>query len=267
MLGTVPAVDRRTFLRAGTGSAVLGVAAGSGMAVAQALQPDPEEQEFACTGGGTCEVVWSVPTDARAVAVTFDDGPHPTLTPLVLDVLADRGVRATFFLIGQQAEAHPDIVRQILDRGHELGNHTWSHATVVKATGAQVRREVLRGAEAVERLAGERPRWFRSPRGMLNGSVLRAAADLGQDVAMWSAQPDAGLLHDPAAATGQLVDALEPGAVYLFHDGTSGRTDRRLERRRHRERPVLERFLGVVEDQGFETVTLSELVATRSAAI
>ena len=115
------------------------------MAVAEDPQPDPEEKDFACTGVGAAEVVWSVPTERRAVALTFDDGPHPVLTPMVADVLASRGVRATFFVIGSVAEAHPSLVRRLLDDGHELANHTWSHQPMAHVDGRAARDEVLGG--------------------------------------------------------------------------------------------------------------------------
>lgn len=226
---------------------------------------DPEEKDFACHGAGAAEVVWSVPTERRAVALTFDDGPHPVLTPMVADVLAERGVRATFFVIGSVAMRSPELVRRLLDDGHELANHTWSHQPMAHVTGQEARDEVLRGAAAIERVAGVTSRWFRSPRGMLNGAVLRAAADCDQHIAMWSAKPPATLLHAPDLAAERMLEELGPGSIFLFHDGTSGRIDEDLELRRRREIPVLEALLDGLVERGYETLTLSELSASRSS--
>ena len=185
-------MDRRTFVR-GDATGVVGLAAGGAAGAAKVhhdvdTSPIPEQRAFARMGDGSVRVVWSVDTAERAVALTFDDGPHPDLTPAVLDLLAERGVQATFFLIGQSARARPDLVARIVLEGHEVANHTDRHSTVVHLDGDQTRADVVDGAGSLEAVTGTVPRWFRAPRGMLNGAILRAAADLGHDVAMWSAR-------------------------------------------------------------------------------
>lgn len=263
---------RRAFLRGGLGTAGAvatagALAAGAGVAVASAATDDPhdpEEQHFAGMGGGSAELVWSFDIERRAVALTFDDGPHPELTPRILDVLATRGVRATFFLLGESCEAHPQLARRLVDAGHEIGNHTWSHLSLAHATGAEARAEILDGAAAIERVTGRAPSWFRPPRGMVNGAVVRAAADLGQHVAMWTAKPPKTGLDDADQVAGAIAEALAPGAILLFHDGTSGREDDELEARRRLEVPVLERLLDRIEAAGYELATIGELAAART---
>ncbi len=263
-------MDRRELLRGGAVAGVASVVAGSlGGVSAAALERAHstrilEGHDYAGSGRGSLRVVWSVATTARAVAVTFDDGPHARLTPRVLDMLAEHQVRATFFLIGSAAERHPELVRRAVDEGHEIGNHTWSHPHMATLEPADQREEVIKGAEALTRLIGHRPRWFRSPRGMLTGEILRAAADLSHDVAMWSARTPVRVLdRSTYQVTEHLLNALHPGAIYDLHDGTSGREgDRGLERRRDSELPAYPPFLASALGHGYRFLTVSELVDT-----
>lgn len=268
-------MQRRAFLRrglgfsvAGLGVGVVGIGVGGAQLATARSARSLEPAHYGSTGRGAAQVVWSVPTDERAVALTFDDGPHPRLTPRVLDVLAEHQARATFFLIGEAAERHPSLVRRLLDEGHEVGNHSWSHAPMAHVGADAAREEVLRGAAALARLTGEQARWFRSPRGMLNGPILRAAADVEQDVAMWSARaPKASPEPSTRQVTDHLLGALDPGTIYCLHDGTSGReAEERLEGRRDKELAALPGFLAGAIERRFGFLTLSELVERSSSA-
>ena len=200
----VSAVERRAFIGRGTVGLAGAVLAGGAAVGGERYEhtKDRQAQEPAVYGGdgrGAAQLVWSIPTGAKAVALTFDDGPHPELTPRILTILREHHVKATFFLIGTEVERHPDLVRRLIDEGHEIGNHTWSHPAMAHLSGPAARAEVMRGSEVIERVSGVHPSWFRSPRGMLTGPILRAAADLDQDVAMWSAVTSLGALTEPAA--------------------------------------------------------------------
>jgi peptidoglycan/xylan/chitin deacetylase (PgdA/CDA1 family) len=190
-------VDRRSFLQV----AVLG--GGLGAAGAR-IGGDPQAVSTAATsagvGLGTQRVVWSLAADDDAVALTFDDGPDPDLTPGLLDVLARHDVRATFLVVGERAAQHPDLLRRIRAGGHEVGNHTWSHHSLAELSVEGVRREIGRTAE----LLGAEARWFRPPRGVLTGAAAQVAAEHGYDILMWSSGA-----QRPLAA----------GAIACMHDG------------------------------------------------
>lgn len=259
------------FVR-GAATGVVGLVAGTGAGVAKVRHDArrsrvPERRAFGRMGTGSTRVRWSIDLAEPMVALTFDDGPHPRLTPAVLDLLGERGVVATFFLVGQSARAHPDLVARILAEGHEVGNHTESHASVVRLDGDEARAEVIDGAASVEAVTGTSPRWFRAPRGMLNGALLRAAADIGEEVAMWSARvPMLGEGATAAERADRLMADVEPGAIVLCHDGTSAREDADLEERRRAELPVVAAALDRLDEAGYRCGTLSELVALEDPA-
>jgi peptidoglycan/xylan/chitin deacetylase (PgdA/CDA1 family) len=127
------------------------------------------------------------PASARGVALTFDDGPHPEHTRRVLDVLEARGVRATFFVIGRKADAHRDLVREIVRRGHGVGVHGYEHDRLFSLRRTRrVRRDLERSVDALERITGVRPVLFRPPLGHTNPAIARVADELGLVLVGWS---------------------------------------------------------------------------------
>ena len=123
------------------------------------------------------------------LALTFDDGPHPEFTPRLLDVLAAYQLTATFFVIGELAERHPDIVRRIAGEGHELGNHTWTHSEPSQTSPRQFLDEVRRTDELLIELTGTPSRTMRPPKGELNWSKLSGLWQRQQNVALWNIDP------------------------------------------------------------------------------
>ena len=126
---------------------------------------------------------------APQIALTFDDGPHPEHTPRLLDVLAEWQLTATFFVIGELAARHPDLVRRIAAEGHELGNHTWSHGEPSRIDARQFLDEVRRTDELLAELTGTAPRTMRPPKGELNWSKLAGLWQRGQSVVLWNVDP------------------------------------------------------------------------------
>ena len=160
------------------------------------------------------------PRGARGVVLTFDDGPHPHWTPRVLEVLRDRGVRATFFVIGRKAEAHPDVVRAILAQGHEVGLHSYAHDRLFALrSGRSVRADLERGMAVLEKVTGHRPALFRPPIGHTNPIVARAARRLELTVVGWSASGRDGVSFARADEVAARVRRnLRDGAIVLLHD-------------------------------------------------
>jgi peptidoglycan/xylan/chitin deacetylase (PgdA/CDA1 family) len=255
-------VHRRTFL----GAALLGatptvLGAGLGTAVVRASEDEDGRATAADSGPGlgTQRILWS---GAGAVALTFDDGPDPDLTPRLLDLLATRGVPATLLLIGTRVHEHPDLVRRAVDAGHELGNHTWSHRSLATLDRAEVRRELERTNDVVPTPM----RWFRPPDGVLTGAGAQVAAELGYDVLLWSCSASPRSLRTPAEVATHVEEHLRPGTVLCMHDGLGRagfsrwrRTVDAMRKRRAMELSALPRILDEAKDRGVRFVTASQL--------
>ena len=166
-----------------------------------------------------------LPEDAAGrgeVALTFDDGPDPEVTPRVLDLLDRSGARATFFCIGRRVEARPDLAAEIVRRGHRIENHTWSHPnTFACYLPPAQRREVLRAQEAIERAAGRAPELFRPPAGFRNPFTERELFHAGLTLASWTRRGYDAVEKDPAAILRRLLAGLSAGDVLLLHDGSA----------------------------------------------
>lgn len=166
------------------------------------------------------DVLWRGPDDARGVALTFDDGPSPEHTPRVLDLLDEAGVKATFFVIGKKAEAHPELIREIVARGYALGVHGHAHARIFSLRSSRVIEQDLRRAvEALERITGERPTLIRPPIGHTSPPMARVIRALGLEVVGWSARGLDGLRGArPERVAARVIPGLRDGAIVLLHD-------------------------------------------------
>lgn len=159
------------------------------------------------------------PRSSRAVCLTFDDGPHPELTPRLLDLLAQLEVVATFFVIGSQAEKHPDLVRRIVQDGHALGNHTYSHPQRSEITARAAADEVSRCSELLAHIVGRSPALFRPPRGQVTARDLLRLWRERLTTVLWNVDPkdyktsSADELREWFRARG-----LTAGDIVLLHD-------------------------------------------------
>lgn len=160
------------------------------------------------------------PEDARGVALTFDDGPSPEHTPKVLAMLDAAKIRATFFVIGKKAEANPELVRLIAEKGHVIGSHGYAHSRLFSLLSrAAVREDVERSLAVIEAITGKRPRLFRPPIGHTNPRIASVVSELGLSVIGWSVRAIDGLASsDPERAAARVVRGLEDGAIVLLHD-------------------------------------------------
>ncbi len=155
----------------------------------------------------------------RLLHLTFDDGPHPEHTPALLDLLSAHRVRATFFLIGQQAERHPGMVERILGAGHVLGNHSWSHPQFERLSLAQQRDEIERTDRLLERFDGRARHDFRPPRGVMPRAMVIDCVRRGRRIAYWSYD---SLDYSRRPVQELIASArrhpLRPGEILLLHD-------------------------------------------------
>ena len=201
------------------------------------------------------------PADQRAVALSFDDGPDPVFTPQVLDILAQFGAQATFFVIGKRAERYPEIIRAIADAGHEVGNHTYGHRPLWLLSPQQTRREIDRCAHGLTTILGEPPRYFRPPWGRLNLEAVRHSARVRQQRALWSLRGEGWLpLANPEMIVRIVARQLHPGTIIDLHDGGG------LPHTPARMAAALPGLLRLIRERGYRCLTLSDLLTGGGAA-
>ena len=162
--------------------------------------------------------------DAAAVALTFDDGPSPATTPLVLDALRDGNVRANFFVLGEAVDRHHDLLRRIVAEGHAVGVHAYRHQPFVLLPAGEIAREIEETQAAIGRAcpAAVLSAWLRPPHGFKSPGVLWAVRRAGCCPAAWSLDARDYREADPARLAGRVLDAVRPGAIILLHDGPGG---------------------------------------------
>jgi peptidoglycan/xylan/chitin deacetylase (PgdA/CDA1 family) len=200
--------------------------------------------------------VWRGPVGRRQVSLTFDDGPDPDATPKLLRLLGARRARATFFLIGERAVRHPDLVREILAEGHEIGNHTWHHRNAWLLGPRATQTEILGGADVLARITGTPPRLFRPPWGIVNVPALRIARGAGFTTVLWSVQPEGAWASPPDAQLRYCARVLHDGAIVDLHDapGLPGAPDRLLR--------LMPDLLALLADRGYAAVPVGALLAS-----
>ena len=201
-----------------------------------------------------------LPPEAAArgeVALTFDDGPDPLVTPQVLAQLDAAGARATFFCVGDQLRRHPDLARDIVRRGHHIENHTDTHPNLFAAMGwRRMAQQVAGGQAAVEAATGRAPRFFRAVAGLRNPWLDPILARQGLRLAAWTRRGYDTRTGDAEAVYQRLTRGLAAGDVLLMHDGHAARTPS--------GQPVvlavLPRVLAALQAQGLRCVPLADAV-------
>jgi peptidoglycan/xylan/chitin deacetylase (PgdA/CDA1 family) len=159
------------------------------------------------------------------VALTFDDGPSPVVTPQVLDLLDRYRAKASFFCIGEKAAAHPDIVREITRRGHSIENHSCRHSAAFACYGPTAqRRDIETTQEIICSITGRRPQFFRAPFGLRNPFLAPVLARVGLDYVSWTWRGRDATTADPQKVLRRLTGRLAAGDVLLLHDGASATT-------------------------------------------
>ena len=161
-------------------------------------------------------------TSGGEILITLDDGPDPHDTPLLLDLLGRYQTRAVFFMIGEKVRAHPELAREVIRRGHEIGNHTLTHpqASFWCAGPWRTWREIAGCQQVIEEITGTRPRLFRAPVGHRNLFTHPIASALGMEVMAWSRRGYDTRQHDPAKVLAKILPELMPGDIVLLHEAT-----------------------------------------------
>jgi len=172
---------------------------------------------FGVQGGGR---LWRGDPRRRAIALTFDDGPSPLATPLLLGVLRRYGVHATFFVIGERARAYPYLLKQMVADGHEVENHTFHHPNMATVDPGTVAREIEAASALIDGTIGRPPRWFRPPGGDYSRVVADAVRRDGMALAMWTENSGDWALPPAKIVVERVLARAEAGSIVLLHNGT-----------------------------------------------
>jgi len=211
-----------------------------------------------CYGGFEGPVDWAMNTavhgsrDRRTIALTFDDGPDPARTPALLDALGELGVPATFFVLGECADAHPELCARIAREGHELGNHTYTHPYLPLQRSRSVADQLARTDAAIARATGVVPALARPPYGGRSPRNVRAFERAGKRVVLWDVNSYDWKGAPGADVAQRIVERARPGSIVLMHDGGrdhAGTLD------------AVKLAVPALRAQGYELVTVSRALA------
>ena len=171
-------------------------------------------------GSGTKPATYAqVRVDQPYIAMTFDDGPSSATTPRLLEILKQRNIKATFFLIGENAASNPDIVRRILADGHEIGNHSWTHPQLSKLSDDRVTAEITNTQDAIKDASGFTPTLLRPPYGAITARQREwIESQFGLNIILWSVDPFDWKRPGPSVITQRILSQTRPGAIILSHD-------------------------------------------------
>lgn len=181
----------------------------------------------------------------KKIALTFDDGPHPYYTEQLLDGLKERGAKASFFVMGKQAEAHPEVVLRMQTEGHLIGNHTYSHLQLGKGNRENFKSELIRTNELLYKITGEETQYVRPPYGSWDKSF---EAELTMIPVLWTIDPMDWCSSDVSGIVRKVTKKAEENAVILMHDEYKSSVTAALE------------IVDILQEQGYEFVTVDEIL-------
>ncbi|MBR2634694.1 MAG: polysaccharide deacetylase family protein [Clostridia bacterium] len=190
-------------------------------------------------------------TAEKKIALTFDDGPSKQNTEEILSILKEYDIRATFFVIGENAERDPERIRSIYQAGHELGNHTYTHRYISKIPREKLIEEIKRTEEVLHQITGEKPKVFRPPGGYYDDASLAVLEDMGYTSVLWSLDTRDWSIPKSEKIVSKVEDNTTSGDIILFHD---------LEDKRLPTPKALRAIIPYLVENGYEFVTISELL-------
>ena len=189
--------------------------------------------------------------DYMKIALTFDDGPHPRYTPQILDILDKYGIKATFFAIGINADRYPDTMEMVIKRGHEIGNHTYTHPHVDRIDSLTLHGEIEKCESALFNHTDYKTKLFRPPEGMIDGYVKSVIKQLDYKVILWDIDTMDWAHTPPDVIADNVIKSVSSGDIILMHDYISYYSP---------TPEALEQFIPVLLEKGYKFVVISELI-------
>ncbi len=191
----------------------------------------------------------------KKIALTFDDGPHCKYTEQILDILRENDIKATFFVIGCNAEKNPEKVKKIAEDGHEIGNHTYSHGKKVTSDSETLNSEIRKASSVLEKIIGKKPTLFRPPEGKCNELVVSCARENGYSVILWSIDTRDWAHRAPTVIADDIMKQVRGGDIILFHDFITPDTP---------TPEALKKIIPALKERGYEFCTVSEMIYGKS---
>lgn len=185
------------------------------------------------------------------IALTFDDGPHPRYTPQILDILDKYGIKATFFAIGINADRYPDTMEMVISRGHEIGNHTYTHPHVNRLDASTLYNEIEKCENALFSHTDYKTKLFRPPEGMIDGYVKSVIKQLDYKVILWDIDTLDWAHTPPDVIADKVISSISSGDIILMHDYISYYSP---------TPEALEAFIPILLEKGYKFVVVSELI-------
>lgn len=206
---------------------------------------------FAIVCGAVSEPLKKVNTDEMLIALTFDDGPHPVYTPQILDILKEYNIRATFFVVGENVDENPEIIRREIEEGHEVGTHTYTHPLDCESLGPEKLSEELKKTEtALFNAAQIKPALFRPPCGNCGDVVASVSGKFGYKIVLWSVDTRDWTHPASGKIVQSVLKSVSPGAVILCHDYVTPKSN---------TPQALRTIIPELISKGYKFVTVSEL--------
>jgi peptidoglycan-N-acetylglucosamine deacetylase len=200
------------------------------------------------------KLYWAGSIQDKAVALTFDDGPDGEWTPKILDILQQKKVKATFFVIGKQAREYPDMLRRIYADGHVIGDHTLDHVDLTKLDAQQVDQEIEQCSFIIHEIIGKTPRLVRPPFGFHNATVDNTIYSKDRIIVLWSLDTEDWTGLDAATVKARVLPKMQNGFIVLQHDGVNPKLGGSVQ--------ALPDIIDGLKAQGYTFVTISELLDT-----
>ncbi|SFT21814.1 polysaccharide deacetylase family protein [Paenibacillus sp. BC26] len=206
------------------------------------------------------DIIWEVPLNEKKIALTFDDGPYPEMTNDILDLLKLYNAKATFFVLGYRVKQFPELIKREIAEGHEVANHTYSHAFLTKGTAlATIQNEIKQTEDSLIELTGKKPHLFRPPGGFYSDQTIQVARKLGYTTVLWSWHQDTADWRSPGVnyIVRKVLKNARNGDIVLLHDYIPGSI--------HTVK-ALRIILPELARRGFTFVTVSELIEEKTNA-
>lgn len=207
--------------------------------------------------------IWSVKTTQKKIALTFDDGPKGAPTTLLLDVLREAQVRATFFVVGREAEQEPDLIYRMYNEGHEIGNHTYTHKRLDSIKTDEISQEITKTNLIIKGITGQAPQYIRPPGGKWDRELVNVVIENKMKLIMWDINADDYVHESPFYGTNgenpaekiyaKVKKNVRNGSIILMHNGSKESIK------------ILPDLIKALKKEGYQCVTVTELIKSRNA--